>query len=82
MKIRIEISSGNMSYVMDKETDMDVEPQAIIEDIESILSVHEVHADDIGCNFCDNIDVPAIYEPCVHCITDGQKYSHFTRKTY
>lgn len=82
MKIRIEISSESMSYVMDKEVGMDVGPQAIIEDIESILSKHEVDPDYIGCSVCDNYDVPAYYEPCASCMTDSDIWNNFTRKTY
>lgn len=76
MKIRIEISSGNMSYVMDKEVDMDITPQAIVEDIEHFLSTHEVDPNYKGCSVCEN------YEPCVNCVSDGLHYTHFTRKTY
>lgn len=82
MKIRIEISSDSMSYVMDKEVAMDVGPQAIIEDIESILSKHEVDPDYIGCTVCDYYDVPSNYEPCVSCVTDSDIWNNFTRKTY
>lgn len=82
MKIRIEISSGNMSYVLDKETYMDVNPQAIIEDIETILSEHEVDPDYIGCTVCEHYGVPAIYEPCYSCHTMEDTWNNFTRKTY
>lgn len=82
MKIRIEISSGNMSYVMDKEADMDVNPQGIIEDIENILSSHEVDPDYIGCTVCDNYDVPSNYPPCADCVSDDNPYTNFHRTIY
>ena len=82
MKIRIEISSGNMSYLLDKEVAMDVGPQAIVEFIEEYLSYHEVDLNIIGCSLCDNYDVPAYYEPCYSCKSEDGIWNNFTRKTY
>lgn len=82
MKIRIEISSGNVSYVLVKELDMDVNPQAIIEDIEGIISLHE-SPDISGCSFCKYYETPFEMEPCVDCLfeRDGS-LPKFERKSY
>lgn len=66
MKIRIEISAENVSYVLDKETDREIPPQVLINGIEQLIAIHE-HGDDRSCYDCRYEDFAPDREPCVNC---------------
>lgn len=68
MKIRIEISAGNMSYVLDKETDAQGDPQYLIRYMELLIDYPEMF-DVLPCNSCKYCDLTVDEYPCSACDT-------------
>lgn len=81
MKIRIEISSGSVSCIMDKEVYMQLPPQDVFRLIEEIITTNEINDDYAGCYYCDSYFIPEEEEPCRTCWSEPL-HPAFTRKKW
>lgn len=71
MKIRIEISSGNMSYVMYKETDIQGDPIGLIRYMELLIDYPEM-IDILPCYSCKYCERNVDEYPCSECDTGAK----------